>query len=380
MKRIWLFFVILDLLLISMLITTESEALQQVAGPILVEIKPGETKTFQWGLGSDSDNITTVELRAEGEGAEFLSFPKTVSIEPRQLVYVEVTVTIPSDHPGDIQLNPAMYATEFGEKGGATVINIQMKKIVTIMISPNENPEFRKVEAQQPPVQPPTKEEERQNVTKLEEKEKGQTVIVPAQEAPKPGTGGGGCLIATAAFGSELAPQVQFLRNFRDNNIISTAAGSSFMNAFNMWYYSFSPSVANAEREVPVLQQAIKYAIYPLLGILTVAEKAYLIFDGEAGAVTAGLVTSSMIGFAYFWPIAYGIERVSRRRLGSNTLIYGVIISLIGIVAGIIISEPILLVITTSAFVLTILGISSIISVRLINRLISKVLLIFKKV
>lgn len=55
------------------------------------------------------------------------------------------------------------------------------------------------------------------------------------------------CLIATATFGSELAPQVQFLRDFRDKQIMQTFAGSNFMVAFNAWYYSFSPAVAQYE-------------------------------------------------------------------------------------------------------------------------------------
>lgn len=184
---------------------------------------------------------------------------------------------------------------------------------------------------------------------------------------------GGGCLIATAAFGSELSPQVQFLRNFRDGRILSTAAGSSFMNVFNMWYYSFSPNVADAEREIPVLQQTIKYAIYPLLGILTVAEKIYSVFNGEAGAVTAGFVTSSMLGFIYFWPIAYGVGRVNKgRRLGSRTLVYAILISLVAVGIVILLSDPILLMITTPAFVLTVVTSSAIISSRLIERIIRK--------
>ncbi|MDO8641319.1 MAG: CFI-box-CTERM domain-containing protein, partial [Nitrosarchaeum sp.] len=51
----------------------------------------------------------------------------------------------------------------------------------------------------------------------------------------------GGCLIATATFGSELAPQVQQLRELRDNSLLQTASGTSFMGSFNQFYYSFSP-------------------------------------------------------------------------------------------------------------------------------------------
>jgi hypothetical protein len=56
------------------------------------------------------------------------------------------------------------------------------------------------------------------------------------------------CFIVTAAFGSELTPQVQYLRHFRDNYILSTASGTAFMKVFNNVYYSFSPQIAEYER------------------------------------------------------------------------------------------------------------------------------------
>ena len=69
---------------------------------------------------------------------------------------------------------------------------------------------------------------------------------------------GGGCLIATAAFGSEMAPQVQFLRELRDNTVLQTQSGTSFMTGFNQFYYSFSPAVADLERENPVFKETVK--------------------------------------------------------------------------------------------------------------------------
>ncbi|NJK78319.1 MAG: hypothetical protein HC944_06540, partial [Nanoarchaeota archaeon] len=53
---------------------------------------------------------------------------------------------------------------------------------------------------------------------------------------------GGGCLIATATYGTELAPQVQFLREIRDSKVMSVGAGVSFMTGFNQLYYLFSPT------------------------------------------------------------------------------------------------------------------------------------------
>ena len=81
---------------------------------------------------------------------------------------------------------------------------------------------------------------------------------------------GGGCLIATATFGSELAPQVQQLREIRDNKLLQTDSGTSFMNAFNNFYYSFSPIIADYERENPVFKEAVKITITPLLSTLSI--------------------------------------------------------------------------------------------------------------
>ena len=86
---------------------------------------------------------------------------------------------------------------------------------------------------------------------------------------------GGGCLIATATYGTELAPQVQFLREVRDNTVMSTSAGAAFMTGFNKMYYSFSPSVADWERENPMFQKAVRVFITPMissLSIMTLAE------------------------------------------------------------------------------------------------------------
>jgi len=97
---------------------------------------------------------------------------------------------------------------------------------------------------------------------------------VVVDEEP-PASGGGGCLIATAAYGTELAPQVQFLREIRDNTVMSTESGIAFMTGFNQLYYSFSPIIADMERENPMFQEVVRAFITPMistLSIMTLAE------------------------------------------------------------------------------------------------------------
>jgi hypothetical protein len=125
-----------------------------------------------------------------------------------------------------------------------------------------------------------------------------------------------GCLIATAAFGSELTPQVEELRSFRDGIALQTIAGASFMNVFNGWYYSFSPQVAEYERGQPWLQSIVKASVYPLLGILNLSTFIYQVFafNTELSIVVAGVVASTLIGLVYFAPLAVIIGTVNRKR------------------------------------------------------------------
>ncbi len=98
---------------------------------------------------------------------------------------------------------------------------------------------------------------------------------------------GGGCLIATATFGSEMAPQVQFLRELRDNTVLQTQSGTSFMTGFNQFYYSFSPAVADYERENPMFKEAVKLTLTPLLTSLAILN--YVDIDTEQEMLGYGI-------------------------------------------------------------------------------------------
>ena len=97
----------------------------------------------------------------------------------------------------------------------------------------------------------------------------------------------GGCLIATATFGSEMAPQVQLLREIRDNTVLQTESGSAFMVGFNQFYYSFSPYIADYERENPAFKETVKLALTPLLTSLTLLQ--YVDINSESEMLGYGI-------------------------------------------------------------------------------------------
>ena len=109
----------------------------------------------------------------------------------------------------------------------------------------------------------------------------------PTTETESQSSEGGGCLIATAAYGSEMAPQVQFLREIRDNTVLQTQSGITFMSVFNQFYYTFSPAVADYERENPVFKEAVKVGLTPLLTSLTILN--YVDIDTEQEMLGYGI-------------------------------------------------------------------------------------------
>jgi hypothetical protein len=65
---------IISTLFIPLNTIRHSYALQQLAGNIIIETMPGETETFNWGLISDKNASTTVNITADGTGSDFLTF------------------------------------------------------------------------------------------------------------------------------------------------------------------------------------------------------------------------------------------------------------------------------------------------------------------
>ncbi|MBI5697434.1 MAG: copper-binding protein [Thaumarchaeota archaeon] len=106
--------------------------------------------------------------------------------------------------------------------------------------------------------------------------------LPPPADNPK-----SGCLIATAAFGTELAPQIQLLREVRDNVLFSTGSGTAFMAGFNEFYYAFSPGVADFERQNPAFKEMIKVAITPMLWTLSILN--YVDINSESEMLGYGI-------------------------------------------------------------------------------------------
>ncbi len=94
------------------------------------------------------------------------------------------------------------------------------------------------------------------------------------QRTPAPSADDSGCLIATAAYGTELAPQVQMLRELRDDTLLSTDSGASFMSGFNSLYYAFSPEIADMQRNNPAFRDAARTLIAPMIHSLSVMSLA----------------------------------------------------------------------------------------------------------
>ncbi|MFQ5950888.1 MAG: CFI-box-CTERM domain-containing protein [Candidatus Geothermarchaeales archaeon] len=132
---------------------------------------------------------------------------------------------------------------------------------------------------------------------------------------PFPIAEGSVCVIATAAFGSEMDANVEAMRRLRDDRVMTTFTGSNFMQAFNAWYYSWSPPVADLIRTNEILRQAARLVLYPVVASVGAAEKTYsaLPFNEELAATASILTAASISGAAYIAPLILALGFISER-------------------------------------------------------------------
>ena len=90
-------------------------------------------------------------------------------------------------------------------------------------------------------------------------------IVYATEGASSSGSGGSAnCFIATAAWGSWLAPEVVTLREFRDRYLLTNTAGQAFVD----WYYSVSPPAAAFIAEHEALRTAARWGLTPIVGAL----------------------------------------------------------------------------------------------------------------
>ena len=176
------------------------------------------------------------------------------------------------------------------------------------------------------------------------------------------------CLIATAAFGSEIAPQVQALREFRDGFVVKTFAGESFMKAFNAFYYSWSPYVAQAEYENPILRNIVKLSIYPLIYSLEFSRVVAQPFSmaPELAVLISGVVASFLIGLIYISPISVAAALLWRLKFGrfpslkSRSIILALLLSLTWFMVAEVISSTTLMMVASALTVISCMAMGAI--------------------
>lgn len=125
-----------------------------------------------------------------------------------------------------------------------------------------------------------------------------------------------GCLIATAAYGTELSPQVQLLREVRQNTLLATNSGTAFLSAFNDVYYLFSPTVADWERQNPAFKELVRVAITPMLSSLSILN--YVDIDSESKMLGYG-IGIILLNIGMYFGVPAFLLMFAKRRTKTST-------------------------------------------------------------
>jgi hypothetical protein len=108
------------------------------------------------------------------------------------------------------------------------------------------------------------------------------------------------CIIATAAYGSEMAPEVVYMRYVRDRVVGSTPIGGVIVGVWNAWYYSWSPPIAVFISDKPWLRAVFRILLMPVSISVRAADLTFnAIGGGNFGSVIAFLFAAMISTLAY---------------------------------------------------------------------------------
>jgi hypothetical protein len=91
---------------------------------------------------------------------------------------------------------------------------------------------------------------------------------------------------------------------------MNTESGKSFMSGFNELYYSFSPTIADMQRESPMFKEAVKLGLTPMLSSLAIMQNA----ESESEVLGLGLSVIALNLGMYIGLPAFGILKLYQIR------------------------------------------------------------------
>ena len=112
---------------------------------------------------------------------------------------------------------------------------------------------------------------------------------------------GGGCFIATAAFGSYLDPHVDVLRDFRDNYLLTNKIGKAFVS----FYYNTSPPMADFIARHNSLKITTRLLLTPVVYGLSYSQYV-------------GAVILPLLGMLIWWRLSGRKMKAAQRKQGNN--------------------------------------------------------------
>jgi len=127
-----------------------------------------------------------------------------------------------------------------------------------------------------------------------------------------------GCIIATATYGSGLAPEVVYMRHVRDDIIGSNSIGRKLVDGWNTFYYSWSPPIAEQIEDSETLQYTFRIALLPLVGVIHITELVYTSvaqMNAELASVVAFAVASFLSVIVYIVVPALAVTILGREAL-----------------------------------------------------------------
>jgi hypothetical protein len=125
------------------------------------------------------------------------------------------------------------------------------------------------------------------------------------------------CIIATATYGSEMAPEVIFMRHVRDDMIGSNEVGRSIVNGWNTFYYSWSTPLAQLITTHSTLQPVFRVLLLPLVGTIHATASIYnltALVNLTLASIIAFLFAAIASTIAYILAPLFTIRAMCRKR------------------------------------------------------------------